>query len=46
MVAAGKGSYCLMTGVLAWENEKSSAGGWWWWLYNIVNVLSATELYI
>lgn len=30
MVAAGKETYCLMTGVSAWENEKSSADGWWW----------------
>lgn len=30
MVATGKGTYCLMTRVSAWENEKSSADGWWW----------------
>lgn len=45
MVAAGKGSYCLMM-EFQFGKMKSSAGGWWWWLYNIVSVISATELYV
>lgn len=39
------GSDCLMSMGFPFGVKKCSGTRWWWWVYNIVNILSTTELY-